>query len=424
MPTWLLVLGLGTPAAEPAGATRYVPPSSSLLMQTTEAKAQVIARDSYTLADLYVRVIANATTASSTVRSRVGGANGNQSVSIGAGATGVFQDTVNSDSLVDGNLFNSQVVVGAGGTLKVSIIAYTLATAANTTPILVSHWPYTIAFGQTRYAPPVGAVDFTTTTEARTQYTFRTAATLSNLRVYLSMNLNNGSSTFRTRVNGVNGDQSVTVPASTTGAFEDTTNTDSISPGDPVNLQAVTGGTLGNMTINIAQMKSNSARRQVAATSCLSVTLAANLTRFLPVEGFSQWYATVEADSQVAALTPFTARNMFVNVPTNSVDGASVFTMRKNGANGNLTVTVPDSTTGTFEDTTHTDTFIETDTLSWQIVTGGTAGTMEITAVGFELEQPAAGPAGIAKVNEVASANIGKVNSVAWASIAKINEVG
>ena len=71
------------------------------------------------------------------------------------------------------------------------------------------------------------------TTEAGAQVTYRSAGTLSLLyfRVYEN---SRGSSTFGTRVNGVNGNQSVSIGASTTGEFEDTVNTDSIVAGDEV----------------------------------------------------------------------------------------------------------------------------------------------------------------------------------------------
>jgi len=390
MPTYPLVAGHSTGAALTASSTRYLNPAGGIVSSTTEARHQAVARDSYTLAKLYVRVITNATTASSTVRSRKNTANGAQSVSIGAGATGVFQDSVNSDSLVAGDLFNTQAVVGAGGSLTVTIIAYTLATASNTTPILIAGdvTSLSVTFGVTTYAPIGGEARYNTT-EARSQYIFRVAATLSNIRIYVRSNTVNGTTTVRTRVNTANGAQSVSVGASTTGAFEDTANSDSVASGDAVAYQVVTGGTSGSFAVSIWQLKSNSAGRQVIASNPDTGTIGSGLTRYVPLEAGCQAYATTEANTQVAAQANFTAKNLFVRVPTNSINGATTFTLRQNTGNSPLTVTVGSGATGTFEDTSNAVSCVAADLLDWGVVTGGTSGSMVITYIGFELAQPA-----------------------------------
>ena len=390
MPTYLFVAGHSVGHAIAASYTGYLNPAGGMTYSTTEVAHQAVARDSYTLAKLYVRVTANATTASSTIRSRKNTANGAQSVSIGAGATGVFQDSVNSDSLVAGDLFNTQVVVGAGGTLTLTIIAYTLATASNTTPIIIAGKiaTHTLGTGITTYTA-IGGQHWYNTTEARSQYIFRVAATLSNFRIYMRANTVNGASTFRTRKNAADGAQSFSVGASTTGAFEDTVNSDSIASGDAVAYQAVTGGSGGGTcSITIWQIKSNSAGRQVISAKSGTTTIGFGLTRYVALEAGSQDYATTEADTQVAAQASFTAKNLFVRVPTNSLNGSTTFTLRKNTAGSALTASVGASATGTFEDTTNTVSCVAADLLDWEVVTGGTSGSMEITYIGFELAQP------------------------------------
>jgi len=390
MPTYPLVAGHSTGLAISASATAYQNPAGGIASSGAEARHQAIARDSYTLAKLYVRVLANATTTASTVRSRKNTANGAQSVSIGAGATGVFQDSVNSDSLVAGDLFNTQTVVGAGGSLTLAIIAYTLATASNTTPVLIAGdvVSTSVNFGTTTYAPIGGEARYNTT-ESRSQYVFRVAATLSNFRIYVQSNSVNGTTTVRTRKNAGNGAQSVSVGASTTGAFEDTVNSDSIASGDAVAYQVATGGSSGSFAIMIWQMKSNSAGRQVIAANPGTNTINFGLTRYVPLEAGVQAYATTEANTQVAAQASFTAKNLFVRVPTNSLNGNSTFTLRQNAGNSTLTVTVGSGATGTFEDTTNTVSCVAADLLDWGIVTGGSSGSMVITYIGFELAQPA-----------------------------------
>ncbi len=390
MPTYPLVAGHSTGIAFGVSSTRYVNPAGGIAYSGAEARQQAVARDSYTLANLYVRVIANGTNASSTVRSRKNTANGAQSVSIGAGATGVFQDSVNSDSLAAGDLFNTQTVVGAGGSLTLTVIAYTLATASNTTPILIAGdvASLSVGFGVTTYAPIGGEARYNGT-EARSQYIFRVAATLSNFRIYVRANTINNGTTVRTRKNAADGAQSVSVPASTTGAYEDTANSDSVASGDAVAYQVVTGGTSGSFAISIWQMKSNSAGRQVISANPDTGTISSGLTRYVPLEAGVQAYATTEANTQVAAQASFTAKNLFVRVPTNSINGNTTFTLRQNTGNSTLTVSVGSGATGTFEDTSNAVSCVAADLLDWGVVTGGTSGSMVITYIGFELAQPA-----------------------------------
>ena len=407
MPSYPLVAGHSTGGTTTTG-TVYHNPAGGLAVSAVEARLQAVARDSYTLANLYVRIIANGTTASSTVRSRKNTANGAQSVSIGAGATGVFQDSVNSDSLVAGDLFNTQRVVGAGGSLTLTIIAYTLATASNTTPILIAGdvTSLSVGFGATTYAPIGGEARYNGT-EARSQYIFRVAATLSNFRIFVRSNTLDNGTTVRTRKNAADGAQSVSVPASTTGAYEDTVNSDSVASGDAVAYQVVTGGTAGSFAISIWQLKSNSAGRQVIAANPDTGTIGSGLTRYVPLEAGVQSYAATEANTQVAAQAGLTAKNLFVRVPTNSINGNTTFTLRQNAGDSALAVSVGSGATGTFEDTSNTVSCVAADLLDWGVVTGGTSGSMVITYIGFELAQPGATQKTVADALALADASPG-----------------
>src|SRR3990167_9488536 len=72
------------------------------------------------------------------------------------------------------------------------------------------------------------------------QTIYRTAGTLANLYVYISQN-DRGASTYKSWINVSAGNLSVSITASGTGGFEDTSNSDSITAGDAVNAQSITG---------------------------------------------------------------------------------------------------------------------------------------------------------------------------------------
>lgn len=407
MPDYPIVAGHTSAAIINSADTRYVPPMGYLYTAGTEISAQFIARDNYTLKNLYLRITANTLNGATTVRSRINGANGNQSVSIDAAATGVFEDAVNTDAVNTGSLFNSSWVSGGdAGNIRMTVCSFVLSTASNTTPILGVIESLYIDVTLTRYTTIVGNMSGPgAVTESLTYYLFRAAATLSNFRCYVTSNgISGGASTARTRINGANGNQSVSIPASTAGAFEDAANTDVIAIGNNVNYQIV-GGPSGNgpetMYIVLFQIKSNSVGKQVAAGNPSPTGIAGSNTLYAVIESDSAIWTGAEADTQATTRAPFTAKNMYVNIGPNTLAAIATFRLRKNGGDTTLVVSVGATATGQFEDVAHTDSFIATDLFNWEIVTAVGAGAINILCIGFELEQ--APPVGL----ENKAANMG-----------------
>jgi hypothetical protein len=395
VPHYLIACGKSSGDTQVLNTTQYAHAMGYLSLEITETNMQLIVRDRYVLSNLYVYVSANTITNTTTVRSRrqtpPGAAiDGNQSVSIPAGTTGAFADPVNADILVDGDLFCTQSVTpNAGVSITFTIISYILS-MANNKPILAVTSGSTTGAGATVYYFIMGRIA-ATITENYTYYTFRSPVTLSSLRAYVDNNTVTATSTLRTRINGNNGNQTLSIPATATGAFEDTTNTDNVLIGQNVNLQLVVGATGTSITLKSAQLKSHAPGRQIAAARPGTVTLAFGTTVYVTIEGDPQSVNAVEADVQITARARFIARNMYVNISANTLDGDTTFRLRKSsgaGGNSNLVVTVAATLTGQFEDTTDVDTFVETDLLDWQAAAAGTAGSIIITCLGFEQSIP------------------------------------
>ena len=108
-------------------------------------------------------------------------------------------------------------------------------------------WPGTYSAAT---IPIIGAINtlYTSAQEVRAQTKIQTSLTLRNLYLHVTGNTVTTSRTFSIRKNAVNGNLNVTVPASTTGTFEDTSNNDTVVQNDLVNLR-VPAGTAGNTTI-------------------------------------------------------------------------------------------------------------------------------------------------------------------------------
>lgn len=354
---------------------------------SSEVRAQILIRDSYTWSNLFVMLNFNTLTVATTVTARINGAGGNQSINIPAGTTGAFQDLVNSDALVSGDLIciRIQFPVDVGNSIKVVILAGLLTTLANTVPILATFYTPGATFspGSTYYNVIMGQfTSIDNTNETFVQYTFRTTSTLSNMRTYVRTNTCDQIATARVRINDGNGNEAVSIPAGTTGAFEDAVNTDNIAIGDSVNYSLAIPAGAGLILICNSQVKSNSAAQQVAEGRATDIAggIGGGLTVYYAITGNPFGYNAVETEVNLPAQSNFIARNLFVRVVITG--GGATVRLRKNNANGNMSVTIPIAATGAFEDNVNTDTFGPADVMDYQVVTTGQTQT---AIVGMEL---------------------------------------
>lgn len=194
---------------------------------------------------------------------------------------------------------------------------------------------------------------------ADVQYRTRVATTFSNLRIRVSANGNTNSSTFTFQINGSNGNQTVTIPASSgAGDFEDTTNVDTVAVNNLVNYLLVTG--MGahndiNVITQVMQVHADAASRATLAAGELG-GLNINDVEFgsLEMRASRSLVSGPESQAQLKLREPFDFSNMFIRIAFNDLNNASLFTLRVNGADSLLEISVPGGQTGFFENTTDT----------------------------------------------------------------------
>lgn len=207
------------------------------------------------------------------------------------------------------------------------------------------------------------------TNETNSQELYRFAGTLQGLRVRLSANTITATSTFRSRKNAANGGMSVSIGASTSGAFNDSSGTDAFVSGDKLNLQLVTGSTGTNMnpTSWSAYITPSGTTTYRYATNFSSITTAST-THYHPVGG-ATGNQTDETLVKVKWRVAGTLKNFyaFLTVARGTV---TTLRVRKNAVNGNQSLSLTASTTGAYEDTTHTDTVAVGDDVSISSTTG------------------------------------------------------
>jgi hypothetical protein len=235
----------------------------------------------------------------------------------------------------------------------------------------------------TRYSWITG-VGAQASTEGDVQVKMNVPCVFRNMYVGINANDRDSTTTFRTRINGSNGNQVVSIAAFGTGITEDTTNSDSIADEDLVNYSIVTGTGAGELiTYRIGtEMVTKDGRAQWIADT--SRNFLANATRFLAIAGQFQSSAT-ETDVRAEMNEDVRVSLLHIRVTANGVTADSTMRVRKNGANGNGVVTIPNATTGRFEDTTNVDHFTAADEISISLVTGATGTSLDASYVSLVL---------------------------------------
>ena len=383
MPSYRMVVSYGEGSSCAYNATWYARVAGGVGRTAIEATAQSKAYIDYEWSHLFVRITSNTMNNALTAKTRKNGLDGNQSISVPATTTGVFEDLLNSDSLTNGDLFNYMYSgSGTSGLARITPLASNLTGASGFLSVStdISGAPqtiYTTMFG----ANGSGA-------EPGCSYPFCTATRLTRLRVYILSN-DAGAGYLRTRINGSNGTLYVSIPSSTSGAFEDITNSDDISIDDKVNYVWHIGGVGGWTNLRSIQCQSESSTRPTLKAGTSGGSAAGNTTRYAIPEGSqwdggdARWGRTTEVNGLVTMRGGVVATNLFLRVSGNQLTGASIFRNRKNGADGALSVSIPAATTGDFHDS-GSDSYEDTDNGSLQIVAGSGSGALYVTFAGFE----------------------------------------
>jgi hypothetical protein len=335
--------------------------------EVTEANTQITYNNPGRLSNLTMGVFSNTVTAASTIRTRKNGANGSQSISVGSSATGLFQDTTNSDTVAATDKINYQLVVGGTGT---SITVRFAATNFTATTGTVIHYAaassagiaYTTA-SATRYELPAPALSGAITTETDVKIKIKQVATWRNLYAYVSANTWTTATTITSRKNAAGGNMSVSVGITTTGIFEDTSNSDSIAVDDYINFALTTGAGSGSLTLQqIASELFNVDKWTVIASAAAPISQSSNQSQWpfggTPFNGGG----TTPGESKSGAR--MNASNLWVFITANTAATATGYYLVINDFTTLLVASVGAGLTGQFEDTTDVVAIIPSDNIT------------------------------------------------------------
>lgn len=242
-----------------ASTTWYYQPQSAIptgsTVNTTESTSQIKQQYSATFKNFGVKFTTNSRTTTTTARLRKNTANGNMSVAVTAGTTGWVEDTVNTDSVVAGDLVNYSLTTGTG-TQALSILGFVCDYVTTTNPgtghaTLGYTSAQSISKATTNYLALLGKYNTALTTEALAQFKLNDTYTFKGLTVTATQNNVNAASTILLRVNGADTSLSVSIASNTIGVFSDLVHTVTIAAGDLVNFKIVvaTGGSGDTLTL-------------------------------------------------------------------------------------------------------------------------------------------------------------------------------
>jgi hypothetical protein len=349
------------------GATTFSVLGGSFTNTGTEARTNPKFRSAGTLTNLAVAVPANTLVGgTTTIGIRKNLVLQSLAVSVPVGTTGVFEDTTNSVTVAAGDNIGLTLVNSgnASGSITYGNTAVTFDATTNTVSKLVSGAaPATFnANATTNYCPCTGALSFNAT-EALVQFKAQIGGTLRNLYFRVQSNSRTTTTTVKSRVNGADGNQAVSISAGTTGEFEDTSNSDTVSAGDLLCMSILGGAEATSLTCSPASLEFQNTSGYFLSGGTLGVAQGAGTNRYSSL-GQGPNSANVEPGQKTRIKEAVTFSKLSIYVSASTTAGAAAAVIRKNGADGSQSVTIPAATTGWFTDATNSDTFAAGDDFS------------------------------------------------------------
>lgn len=279
-----------------------------------------------------------------TAKHRSAGANGNQIASSGASGTGWFTDVTNTDVQADGDKIAIQIASTGGTTLLCG--AWSEFDAADGSMTFYGGRGATSSGnnGGGYYSGLAGGSP--DGTEAGAQVKMTTGGTLSHLTCYEI----NGFQTFKSRINGADGNLSVLGAASTW--TEDSTHSDAFSAGDLICYHTAATSTERTYHEGMRFVTSGAGCQEMQAATTASGSI--NTPSYFNFIG-DAGNGSLEADQQLKF--PFQIKSQSFRVYQYATGtGPITGHMRVNGASVNGTVSISTGTTGLVTDVTNTDT--------------------------------------------------------------------
>lgn len=324
-----------------------------------------------------------------TYRSRINAAFGSINPTITDITAGVYYDDINLDPIVLDDLLDFQTSIAITNTATWYWHAMRFVPASGQVAIWgATPGGFPVA-SATRYIP-IDGIPFNATTPGPAQAEIRIPGVISNLRIQVGSNSQNGDTVFTLNVNGTNTALTATVLSTSGGPVwvEDNTHSITVALGDLVCVEVANAASTGACAINITQLLfTPTAGSSVDHFIFGSQIRAASATvHYLPpVGGILNMSSTSETERRVVLPFPCTLRNFRFKCSANTYSADATLTLRKNGADV-ITKTLTAGSTLLAEDIVTRVSFNgATDDFSISIV-GGTSGSITSSYFAYTLD--------------------------------------
>ena len=396
----------GATGATTAGATQYWFLGNGMLFPSaTEANRQFPWHSPGVFSKLYIRVIASTTSADSTVVLRKNGVDQLLKITIGAGYVGALEDTVNEIAIADGDNVCFKTVSGGTGTLTFSIMSVLFkADSGSTITKEIAMGRAATTSASTQYVQITGDRSGSSAVEANMESRMKAPGVYKNASLYVSANAKTTSTVVTFRKNRTDTAITWTIAAGFTGIKEDTTNTVSVAAEDEIDWKIIYATDTANITIENFGIDFESTDRihfpvagSAGATS--DITQDFGTTNYYVVGGAMR-EITAESEQKLKTRLRYTYFGLTLHAQVNTCNGATTIKFRKNGADGNQSITIPASTAGWQSDDINLDPVDTIDEIDIQVTTAGTSGTVTIRNMSLMSEGALAGVAYFRTITE------------------------
>lgn len=215
-----------------------------------------------------------------------------------------------------------------------------------------------------------------TLTESQAQYHVYDTLTWANFLVRVTVNDATSTTVIRTRINGANGNMSISVAQTLLGEFEDTSNSESLTDGDLINYSLLRG--LGGVNWRLSYFSTTFDHASQGINYMVGRLITMNAVagqRFCILSNEVQ-ALTSEVLTQITFNFAATIDKFRINMQVNTFNiGQLGCRSRINGADGNLLINIAAGLTGEFEDTVNSDAIVAGDEVNLSFLESATAGS-------------------------------------------------
>lgn len=221
---------------------------------STESTTKAAAAEACTLSNFQLYCKTNAASNTSIYKTRKNGVDGGGSVSFTSATTGLIEDASGTDSLAAGDTFSFY-----NSTLPVTgALAFTMSSAKiigstiNRSQLVGGHMR--AATGSTNGHVPMGAYGADLAGDGVSRNVGTPPGVWSMMTYYVGVNPSTAGITVTSRINGVNGNQTLSVTAATTGQFQDSTHSDVVPPRAHLSMTCATATTNPIQNMNVTSL--------------------------------------------------------------------------------------------------------------------------------------------------------------------------